>query len=86
MVTGGSVNKVGIGWPGTGERWVAAHGCYHVGWFGFRWILWQNCRSVLPWHTVAQLASAQKETLWMAGGDELCDEGLCTGGGTENGS
>ena len=33
---------------------------------------------------MAQLATAQKETLCMAGGDELCDEGLCTGGGTGN--
>ena len=35
---------------------------------------------------MAQLASAQNETLSMAGGAELCDESLCTGGGTENGS
>ena len=32
------------------------------------WILLQNCRNILPWHTVAQLVSAQKETLlWLAG-------------------
>ena len=30
MVTGGSVNRVGIVWPGSGERWVTAHGWYHV--------------------------------------------------------
>ena len=30
MVTGGSVNRVGTGWPGSGERWVTAHGWYHV--------------------------------------------------------
>ena len=29
MVTGGSVNRVGIGWPGIGERWATAHGWYH---------------------------------------------------------
>ena len=25
MVTGGSVNRVGIGWSGDGEGWAAAH-------------------------------------------------------------
>ena len=31
MVTGGSGNRVGIGWPGSGERkWAAARGWYHV--------------------------------------------------------
>ena len=34
MVTGGSVNRVGIGWPGSGERWATAPGWYHVDWFG----------------------------------------------------
>ena len=35
MVTGGSVNRVGIGWPESGERWVTAHGWYHVDCFCF---------------------------------------------------
>ena len=33
MVTGGSMNRVGIGWPGQGverERRATAHGWYHV--------------------------------------------------------
>ena len=30
------------------------------------WTLSQNCRKTLPWHTVAQLVSAQNETLWLA--------------------
>ena len=34
MVTGGSVNRVGIGWAGGWERWVTAHGWYHVDCFG----------------------------------------------------
>ena len=25
-----SVNRVGIGWPGSRERWATAHGWYHV--------------------------------------------------------
>ena len=33
MVTGRSVNRVGIGRPGSGQRWAAAHGWYHVDWF-----------------------------------------------------
>ena len=24
------MNRVGIGWPGSGERWAAAHGWYHA--------------------------------------------------------
>ena len=28
--TGGSVNRVGIGWTGSGERLATGHGCYHV--------------------------------------------------------
>ena len=32
-----------------------------------------DCRSVLPWHTVARLATAQEETLCTAGQDELCE-------------
>ena len=32
------------------------------------WILSQNCRNILPKHTVAQLVSAQNEALlWLAG-------------------
>ena len=27
---GGSVNRAGIGWSGSGERWTAAHGWYHL--------------------------------------------------------
>ena len=30
MVTGGSVNRVGIGWPESGKRLATAHGWYHV--------------------------------------------------------
>ena len=29
-LTGGSVNRVGIGWSRNGGRWAAVHGWYHV--------------------------------------------------------
>ena len=37
------------------------------------WILSQNCRNILPWHTAAQLVSAQKRDVAITGGDELCE-------------
>ena len=28
------MNRVGIGWPGSGENLATAHGWYHLDWFG----------------------------------------------------
>ena len=53
-------------WWSYGNSWKSVGQLVHTGLDC--WILSQNCRNILPWYTVAQLVSAQKDTLlWLAG-------------------